>query len=274
MSPRRHRTHRRGLLAVSVLSAGAVAAAGPAAAVASAAAPSPAAVPASIVLVDLDPLIATLQSGPLGQLLTGLTGIQVGDLVDGTAVHRLLVAVTTIATPQLTQLSDALGQVLKDGLPAPLGVTVQTVLRTITNVLVDRGVQIPTQTQNLLADPPKPLATAPAPDPVTVMRARIADATPARDGRSARLSVSCPVVSDTACRVTVTTTLGGRRAGAPVRATIARGRTTAITPRLTSAVSRRLASRGGTLRMTVRTTGSPRGPLSVAVPFRGSAASR
>lgn len=290
--PRRS-PHGRRTIAVSVLTAGAVALSGSAAMVASASA-APAttrdALPADpagaltpiLALVaqltdlvgpvltalesfDLGAVVAGLTDGQLGQLLTQLTRIQLAEVLNGDALNRALASVTTLSTPQLLALLETTADALHDDVPQPAGFVLQTLLEVVSGVLGQRHVELPTQVTSLLAQPAVTPAPAAAAAAASVLRARIFGATAARDRRSVRVELTCPAVSDTACAVTVRTSVAGRSAAAVRRVTIPRGRTKVVRPALTAAARKRLLARGGTVRITVATKGSSRGAVTSAV---------
>jgi hypothetical protein len=287
-------TSRGRTVAVSVLAAGTIGLSGSAAMVATASAAGPAAprqqapatpeTPTAALLAvvnglleainpllvglasfDLDAAIASLTEGQLGQLLTGLTGVQLAAVLDGTAPNRILAAVTSLLSSQLVPLIETIADALRDNVPAPVGVQLKDLLDIVAGVLTERGVAIPPQVASLLAQPaivPSTPAAAPAP---TSSRARIFDATSSRDRGSVRVDLSCPAVSGTSCAVTVRPTIAGRSAGKARRATINRGRSKVLRVPLSTSARKRLAARGGTVRIAVRTAGATRGPLSSTV---------
>lgn len=291
--PRRS-PHGRRTLAVSVLTAGAVAVSGSAAMVASASAAGPAttrdALPADpatpitallalvaklteainplvvgLASADLTKIVAGLSDSQLGQLLTQLTGVQLGQVLNGEALNRTLAAVTSLTSPQLIALLQTAADAVREGVPQPVGFVLETVLDVVAGVLSERDVQIPPQVADLLA---LPAVTAPAATPAaapSVLRARIFDAVPARDRRSVRVELTCPAVSDAVCPVVVRTTVAGAKAATARRVTITRGRSKVVRPTLTSKARKRLQTRGGTVRITVTTTGSKRGPVVTTV---------
>jgi len=293
MSHPRRSSHGPRLMAVSVLTAGTVALSGSAAMVATASAapattrdvlPADPVTPVTAILAlvaqlteainpllvglssfDMGAVIATLTDGQLGQLITKLTGVQLAEVLNGAALQRTLAALTTLATPDLVALLQTTADRLRVEVPAPVGFVLETLLEAGAGILGERGVQLPSQVTDLLAVPAvaaAPLAQAAAP---TVLRARIFAAQVARDRGSVRVETTCPAVSDVACRVTVRTTVAGRSAGPARKATVNRGRSKVLRPSLNAAARKRLATRGGTVRITVRTTGSGRGPVTSTV---------
>ncbi|CAB4895387.1 unannotated protein [freshwater metagenome] len=290
--PRRS-SHGRRTLAVSVLTAGAVAVSGSAAMVATAQAapattrdvqPADPVTPVTAILAlvaqlteainplvvglasaDLTKVVAGLTDSQLGQLLTQLTGVQIGEVLSGAALNRALAAVTSLTSPQLVALLQNAADSVRDGVPAPVGFVLETLLDVTAGVLSERGVQIPSQVADLIA---LPAVATPAARPAaapSVLRARIFDAVPARDRRSVRVELTCPAVSDAVCPVVVRTTVAGAKAATARRVTITRGRSKVVRPTLTAKARKRLQTRGGTVRITATTTGSKRGPVTTTV---------
>lgn len=251
MSPRR-RTHDRRTVAVSILTAGAIACSGSAAVAASASA-----APAT----PRDAVPAAPADG-VTNLLALLT--QLGSLVN---------PVLELTDGGANALQDVISALTGDQLASVLALLTGRQLEATAGALEAQGLPIPSQLASLLAQPPV-AAAAPATEPVVApLRARIFDTSVARDRRSVRLDLTCPAVSASACKVVVGTTVAGRRAAADRKVTVQRGRSKVVRPRLSTAVGKRLAARGGAVKLTVRTTGSTRGPVTstVRVPaLRGS----
>lgn len=243
MSPRR-RTHDRRTVAVSVLAAGAMACSGSAAIATSASA-------ASATTRDAIPAVPADGVTNLLALLTQL----------GSLVNPLL----ELTDGGANALQDVISALTGDQLGEVLALLTGRQLEATAGALEAQGLPIPTQLASLLAQPPVAAAVPAAEPAATALRARIFDTSVARDRRSVRLDLSCPAVSGTDCKVVVGTTVAGRRAGADRKVTIQRGRSRVVRPRISGATAQRLAARGGTVTVTVRTTGSTRGPVSTSV---------
>lgn len=284
----------RHLIAASVLTAGAVACSGSAALVATATAAPPATtrdtlpadpltpVTAVLALVaqltnaggalihglasfQLDGLLASLTDGQLGEVLTRLTGVELAEVLDGTLLGRALSALTTVATPQLVPLLLTLADTLRDGVPEPVGYLLESLLDIGAGVLGARGEALPAQITSFLTRPGAlPSSDAPAATPRT-LRVRIRSTAAARDRRSVRARLSCPAASGTACPVVVRATIAGHSASSARRTTIAPGRTATLRVPLRSAARKRLAARGGTVRLAVATAGAAGRAASTAV---------
>lgn len=275
----------RHVVAASVLTAGAVAFSGSAALVATATAappattrdvlPADAPTPVTAVLAlvaqltdaagpivaglasfQLDALIAGLTDGELGQVLTDLRVLDLAAILDGTVLGRALAALSTVATPQLVQTLLDAADALRDGVPAPVGFVLESLLDIGAGVLGARGVSVPNQIEAEMTRPGAlPTEKTPVVTPRT-LRVVIRSAAPARDRRSLRVRLTCPAASGTTCPIVVRTTLTGRTASKARRTTIAAGRTATLNVPLTPSARKRLATRGGPVRVLVATTGA------------------
>ncbi len=87
-------------------------------------------------------------------------------------------------------------------------------------------------------------------------RATIKSVKVAKNRRSAKIKLRCPTAAASSCKVKLSGKLAGKKATKSRSATVVRGATKTVTVKLTKSATTRLKSKGGTLKISAKTTGS------------------
>ena len=183
------------------------------------------------LLMTLGPLLATpgLDASQLGSLLSTANGL-LG--VAPAPVAAPLQALATQLTVILTPVTGGGGTTPGAGVPGPATTTPVT-----------------TTTQ------PGAITTRPGATvaPFTAYRASVGALKLNKKRTSMRFTVACAATAPKGCLVKVSAQAAGKTAGRAKTLALLRGRSTTITVKLSKSTTRRLKSRGGTLKVTAQT---------------------
>lgn len=237
-----HRPSRRGAVAIAVL-----ASLGTGSVLASTApAAEPAAqprlllpilgdVPLPLDAAALQPIldtVANLAPAQLDQLLAGLTPAEIGSLLAGGSVEQLTALLAGLTPEQL-----------------------QAAMATMTPAQQQQAAGNIAAAQAAAAAKPKtPAATAAAAAKAfSGYRASLGSVSVARNRKSVRFKVSCPVTAPKGCITRVSGLVAGRKAMAAKDVLLIKGTSETVRVSLSSAAAKRLKAKGGSLKLTART---------------------
>lgn len=169
---------------------------------------------------EVQALVAPLTSADLGALLAGADLAQLTALITALTPEQVQAALATLTPQQQEQVKE--------------------------NMATAQAVKAQPQQQ------PKPAAKS----PFGAYRATISSAVVNKTRRSMRLRVTCPANSPRGCFVRVSGQLAGRKAMAHKFLLLAPNSVQTTTVKLTSAATKRLKSKGGTVRLKTVTAAS------------------
>jgi len=217
--------------------------------------------------------LGTLSPAELGAVVDGLTPAQTASLLttaDATQLTSLVTGLTggqlggglaLLDTAQLTSLLAVANAALAGVLPGPGATALQGLITTVTGLLgagPGPGTTPPPGDSTLptigTIVPRSGQSGSPAKPPAfTGYRATLGSIKVARTRRSVKIIVSCPAAAPAGCVVTLKGVLAGKKAFAGKRFILLRKAKRTFTMKLSTAATRRLKKKGGSLKVSALT---------------------